>query len=114
MNKQHLLPHQVVVDLVLAYSATMPKLGHAAVLGGNLIIAARNHLGQYVSMAVPVHFNGDPFEGDATTPPRWVLRKLGSTVWKLSPSILHDMLHAYITIVGVPEDVLANRGEWGK
>ena len=105
MNKQDLLPHQVVVDLVLLYSAYMPRLGHAAVLQGNLLIAANNHRGQFVSLGTPVHFDGEPFDGDANAPPRFVLRKIGSTVWKLAPSILHDQLHAYITIVDVPEEV---------
>jgi hypothetical protein len=41
--------------------------------------------------------------------PRFVLRKLGPTVWKLAPSIRHDLLHAFITIVDVPEDVA-----WGR
>lgn len=105
MNKRDLLPSQVVLDLVLRYSATMPALGHAAVLNGSLLIAARNHRGEYVSLSAPVAFDGEPFDGDAGKPPRWVMRRLGSTVWKLAPSILSDMLHAYITIVDVPEDV---------
>lgn len=105
MNKQDLLPHQVVVDLVLKYSPTMPRLGMCAVLSGSLIIAAKNHLGDFVSLSLPVNFDGDPFDGDTVSPPRFVLRKLGSTVWKLAPSVLHDQLHAFVTIVEVPEDV---------
>jgi hypothetical protein len=109
MNKQDLEPHQVVLDLVLKYSATMPRVDHAAVLNGNLILLAKNHRGMAYTLSFPVHFDGEPFEGDALTSPRFMLRKLGSTVWKLAPSILHDMLHAFITIVGVPEDVT-----WGQ
>jgi hypothetical protein len=106
MNKKDLPPRQVVVDLVLTYSPTMPLLGRAAVFHGSLIFAAKNHRGEFVSMSLgPVHFDGEPFDGDETRPPRWVLHKLGPTVWKLSPSVLDDTLHAYITIVGVPEDV---------
>jgi hypothetical protein len=105
-NKQDLSPRDVVVDIVLAYSATMPKLGHAAVLNGSLVIATNNHRGQFVSFGLPVNFDGDPFNGDATTPPRFVLRRIHAEVWKLSPSILHDLLHAFVTIVGVPE------GQW--
>ncbi len=105
MNKQDLQPHQVVVDLVLVYSPTMPALGHAAVLAGNLIIAARNHRGEYVTLSTPVHFDGDSSDGDGGVPPRFVLRRLGPTVWKLAPSLLHPLLHAYLTIVGVPENV---------
>lgn len=108
MNPQDLLPHQVVVDLVLLYSAFMPKIGQAAVLQGHLIIAAKNHRGQSVSFSTPVHFDGDPLDGSNGTPLRFVLRKIGSTVWKLAPSLLHDQLHAYITIVDVPEQV-----SWG-
>jgi hypothetical protein len=103
-----LLPSEVVVDLVLQYSATMPRAGQAAVLKGSLLIAAKNHLGQYASFGMPAHFDGDPFDGDETTPPRFVLRKIGATVWKLAPSIKHDLLHAFVTIVDVPEAV-----EWG-
>jgi len=111
VNKKDLRPDQVVLDLVLTYSPTMPMLGRAAVLHGGLIIAAKNHREQFVSMSLPVHFDGEPFDGDpgAGLPPRWVLFKLGPTVWKLSPSVLDQSLHAYITIVGVPEDV-----SWGK
>lgn len=109
MSKQNLLPSEGVVDLVLQYSATMPKLGQAAVLKGSLLIAAKNHLGQFVSFGMPAHFDGDPFDGDATTPPRFVLRKIGATVWKLAPSIKHDLLHAFVTIVDVPEAVA-----WGQ
>ena len=105
MNKQDLLPSQVVVDLVLQYSAAMPIAGQAAVLKGSLLIAAKNHLGQFVSFGMPAHFDGDPFDGDAATPPRFVLRKIGATVWKLAPSIKHDLLHAFITIVDVPPAV---------
>ena len=109
MSKQNLLPSEVVVDLVLQYSAAMPIADQAAVLKGSLLIAAKNHLGQFVSFGMPAHFDGDPFDGDATTPPRFVLRKIGATVWKLAPSIKHDLLHAFVTIVDVPEAVA-----WGQ
>jgi hypothetical protein len=105
MNKQHLTPKEVVVDLVLKCSTTMPRLGYAAVLHDNLIIATKNHLGQSVSFSLPVNFDGVPVEGDNIPPARFVLFELGPTVWKLAPSILHDTLHAYLTIIGVPEDV---------
>lgn len=104
MNKQHISPRNVVVDLVLKYSATMPGLGHAAVLNGNLVIAAHNHRGQYVSFGFPVHFDGESFDGNEIAGPRFVLFRIAPTVWKLKPSLLHDLLHAYITIVGVPDD----------
>jgi len=35
---------------------------------------------------------------------RWGLRRLGPGVWTLSPSVhVHGDLHAYVTVVGVPE-----------
>lgn len=108
-DKTQLQPHQVVVDLVVQHSATMPRVGQAAVLGGNLFITAHNHRGQAVALSMPVSFDGEPFDGDVGVPPRFVLVKLGATVWKLAPSVLHPLLHAYVTIVGVPEDI-----SWGK
>lgn len=106
MNKQDLLPSQVVIDSVLKYSKTMPGLDHAAVMNKTLIIATRNHRGEYISLSVHVEFDGEPSDD---MPPRFVLKQIGSTVWKLSPSILSPVLHAFITIVDVPEDV-----DWGK
>jgi len=103
-------PRQVVLDLVLAYCATMPTFGHAAVLHGSLVFAACNHRGQYVHMSLPVHFDGEPFGGDESRPPHWVLRQLGPTVWKLSPSVLDAQIHAYITIVNVPEGAWTSGG----
>lgn len=100
MNKSELEPHQVVLDTVLKYSAFMPKLGQCAVLQGNFIFATKNHRGDYVSMAVPVHFDGEPADGEN---PRFVLWQIAPTVWKLSPSVLHPLYHGYITIVDVPE-----------
>jgi hypothetical protein len=105
-RKQDLLPHEVVLDLVLTYSAVMPKIGEAAVLAGGLFIATKNHRGESVALGIAgVHFDGESFEGDENAPPRFRLRRLGRTVWKLAPSILHDKLHAYVTIVDVPYDV---------
>ena len=109
MNKLDLEPHQIVVDLVVSYSTTMPRVNQAAVLSGNLIICAQNHRDQKLMLSIPVHFDGDPFDGTETAPPRFVLRKLGPTVWKLMPSIKHDLLHGFVTIVNVPEDAA-----WGK
>ena len=106
-NKNDLRPDQVVLDLVLSYCTTMPKFGFAAVLGGgdlagtvpSLIIASKNHLGQPTMTGVPIYFDGDPFDGDPveTKPPRFVMRKIGSTVWKVAPSIATPLLHAFVT-----------------
>ena len=114
-SKLDLRPDQVVLDLVLSYCTTMPKFGFAAVLGGgdlagtvpSLILASKNHLGQPTMTGVPIYFDGEPFDGDPAEnkPPRFVLRRIGSTVWKVAPSISTPLLHAFITIVNVPEDV---------
>lgn len=103
MDVQQVDPGNVIVDAILRFSATMPQLGYAAVLNGTLVFATRNHQDTYVTLSVPVNLDGAPFEGNATTPPRWVLFKLGPTVWKVSPSVSHPLFHAYLTIVGVPE-----------
>jgi len=109
VNKRDLDPREIVVDLVVGYSPSMPRVGQAAVLNGSLIICAQNHRDQKLTLAMPITFDGDPFDGDEIAPPRFALRKLGPTVWKLAPSIKHDLLHAFVTIVEVPEDVT-----WGK
>lgn len=109
MNEQDLEPSQVVVDIVVAYSPVMPMAGQAAVLHDHLMICTRNHRGQALSFAFPIHFDGETSNGDGTAPPRFILYKIAPTVWKLAPSINDDLLHAFVTIVGVPEDVT-----WGK
>ena len=100
--RRDLRPDQVVLDLVLEHVPAMPGPGQAAMFGPTLVITAHNHLGQVVSLGVPISPDGDPVEGPD---PRFVLRRLGATVWKLAPSVMHPLLHAYVTIVGVPEDV---------
>ncbi len=100
IDKSQLDPSQVVLDLVLRYSPRMPQMGEAAIMGDGLIFLTRNNRGEAVSMCVPINLDGEPRDGDD---PRFVLCRLGPTVWKLSPSVLHPMLHAYITVVGVPE-----------
>lgn len=104
MNKQELDPSQVVVDAVLTWVPGMPaKPGSGSVLRGNFFMAARNHRGQVVAFGFPVHTDGEPFDGDEKTPPRFVVYKIAPSVWKVSPSISHPLLHAYLTLVGVPE-----------
>lgn len=105
MNKQDLPPHKVVVDLVLWYLNQMPKnTGYAFRSdSGTLVISAVNHLGQPVCLSLQTHLDGEPFDGDEKTPPRFVLYKIAPSVWKVSPSVLNPMLHAYVTIVDVPE-----------
>lgn len=105
MNKQNLPPHKVVLDLTLQYLDKMPKnTGYAFRSdAGVLVISASNHLGQPAYLSFQTHLDGKPFDGDANTPPRFVLYKIAPSVWKVSPSVLSAMLHAYITVVGVPE-----------
>jgi hypothetical protein len=104
VNKQQLDPSQIIVDLVLTWVPGMPsKPGSASVLSGNFIMSARNHRQQVVTFSFPILFEGEPFDGDEKTPPRFVLYKIAPSVWKVSPSINHPLLHAYLTLVGVPE-----------
>ena len=100
MNKQDLHPSQVVLDLVLKWSERIGTAGTATVRNGSMTYAARNHRGEFTMSSVDVHFTGEPSSG---LPPRFVLYKLHPTVWKLSPSVVTDQLHAYLTIVGVPD-----------
>jgi len=100
MDIRNLPPSAVVLDLVLRYSPVIGAVGTATVTGDSLTFAARNHLGEFVMLSAQVHFDGDPQDG---AQPRFVLRQLGATVWKLAPSILSDRLHAYLTIIDVPE-----------
>ena len=94
-------PREVVLDLVLPWSESIGKVGAAKVVDGKtLIFMALNHRRECVHMVVPVHFDGTPVLGNN---PRFVMTKLGPGVWKLAPSVSHDQLHAYITIIEVPE-----------
>jgi hypothetical protein len=99
-DKLSLPPSAVVLDLILRWSRTIGNAGTATVNGSSLIFAAKNHRGVFVVLSTPVHFDGEPEEGP---PPRFVLFRLGPGVWKLAPSVLTDVLHAYLTLVDVPE-----------
>lgn len=93
-------PSQVVLDLVLKWSNAMPRPGHATVIDGSMTFCSRNHRGSPVMLTTPVFFDGEPWR---ESPPRFVFRRLGPHVWKLSPSVLDEQIHAYITLVDVPE-----------
>ena len=93
-------PRAVVLDLILAYAPTIGKIGTATVIDGTLIFRTKNHREENVMLNVKVHLDGEPSRG---SPPRWVLFKLGPTVWKVSPSVLDEKIHCYLTIVGVPD-----------
>ena len=104
-------PSDVVLDIVLrwAWAETIGALGARVMADepGNpesawkLWFVTKNHRGEYVSLSARVHFEGKPEEGP---PARFVLGKLGPRVWKLAPSVLEQgRLHAYLTIVDVPD-----------
>jgi hypothetical protein len=71
--------------------------------GFKLLFTATNHRGGICNLGVEINFDGEPRIGDAEVHSRFVFYRLGPGVWKLAPSIDHDTLHAYITVVGVPE-----------
>ncbi len=100
MNKQDLPPSAVILHLVLRWAPTIGKAGTATVRDSGLTFAAKNHRGEFVMMSSPIHFDGEPQDGP---PPRFVLVRLGATVWTLVPSVLAQNLHAYITVIDVPD-----------
>lgn len=57
-----------------------------------------------VSVAGKPNRIGVPFraslDGNGTI---WRLRKLGSSVWNVEPSIDHPVVHAFVTICAVPD-----------
>lgn len=99
-------PHSVVLDVVLTWADTIGEQGRCKVVytpeadTWSLLMGLRNHLNEKFLHGVVVHFDGEPVAG---TDPRFMLRKLGPGVWKLSPSILAPKIHAYVTLIGVPE-----------
>lgn len=92
-------PSAVCLDIVLRWAELIGVPGTAKVMGSTLLLCAVNHRKQKVMLNVPLS-NEPPRIG---SDPRWNLFQLGSTVWKLTPSILDERIHGYVTIVGVPE-----------
>ncbi len=92
-------PHQVCLDIVLQWAEVLGKAGTAKVVDTTLILCAVNHRKQKVMLNVPLSDQPARIGRD----PRWNLIKLGPTVWKLTPSILDQRLHGYVTLIGVPE-----------
>ena len=100
IKTQDLNPMTVVMDIVLKWNEEIFHHLHTAkVVGDSLFIFTTNHRSEPLQFVIDVHFSGSP----CLKPPRWVLLKLGPTVWKLAPSILTEKLHAYITIINVPD-----------
>jgi len=96
---EHRQPHEVCLDIVLKWAETIGGAGTAKVMGATLILCAVNHRRQKVMMNVPLSDEAARIGRD----PRWNLVRLGPTVWKLTPSVLDERLHGYVTIVDVPE-----------
>lgn len=92
-------PSAVCLDIVVKWAETLGAPGTAKVMGATLIITAVNHRKQKVMLNVPLSNEPARIGRDA----RWNLLRLGPTVWKLTPSILDERIHGYVTIVEVPE-----------
>jgi len=92
-------PSEITLDIVLKWSEKIGQPGTAKVMGDTLIVSAVNHLKQFVMINVPLSKEPARIGSD----PRWNLVRLGSTVWKLTPSILDEKIHGYVTIVEVPD-----------
>lgn len=95
---EELRPDQVVLDVVLRYTSGMPRMGEATVKAGTLIFTTKNHLGQPLTLSVPVNFDGEPNAEE----PRFVLFGIWPGVAKLAPSVKHELFHGFLTIVDVP------------
>jgi hypothetical protein len=100
MNKQDLSPSDVVIHLVLKWASKIGQIGTATIRDGSLTFSAKNHRGDFVTMSTPVHFDGKSQGGVS---PRFMLVRIGATVWTLVPSVLAENIHAFITVIGVPD-----------
>lgn len=103
-------PRSVVLDLVLRYVPGMPREPLTATVSwrrhddgrvdGTLTMLLVNHRGQRVTFSVTVSPDGPPVPGET---PRFVFFPIHRGVWKLSPSVSHDLIHAFVTVVGLPD-----------
>lgn len=103
-------PRDVVLDLVLRYVPGMPRELLTATVSwhmhedghvdGTLTMLLVNHRGQRATFSVTVVPEGIPVSGDA---PRFIFYQIHPGVWKLAPSLRHDLVHAFITVVGMPD-----------
>lgn len=96
-----LRPDEVVIDVVLRWSDNMPRVGEATIKQNNLIMCAQNHLGKPITLSIPVNFDGDPRSGED---PRFIVYGIWPQVWKVAPSIKHELLHGFVTIVNCPSN----------
>lgn len=92
-------PSDVCLDIVLKWAEKIGQPGTAKVIGGAVILCAVNHRREAVMITVPISKEPARIGRD----PRWNLRRLGATVWKLTPSIMDARIHGYVTLVEVPE-----------
>lgn len=92
-------PHELCLDIVVRWAETLGQLGTAKVIGSSLILCVENHRGKKVILTVPLSSEPARIGSD----PRWNLVRLGSTVWKLTPSILDERIHGYVTLIDVPD-----------
>jgi hypothetical protein len=92
-------PHKVCLDIILTWAESLGSPNTAKVMGSTLILCAVNHQKRKVMLNVPLSDEPARIGKD----PRWNLMRLGPTVWKLTPSILDERIHGYVTIVDVPE-----------
>lgn len=94
-------PDKITLDLVVCFGEKLQPNGCILSAPRVLVVLAANHQSQLVQVMLPFNLDGLILDGP---PPRFVLYKLGPGVWKLAPSVtVPGMLHAFITIVGVPD-----------
>jgi hypothetical protein len=117
MDKQALEPMQIVLDLVIQWTDKLTgQYGTGSVVCSNgselspesdkplmFMFFVKNHRGKGVGGGVPVHLEGETNDGLDGKPCRWVFNKIAPGVWKPSQSLMMPELHAYFTLVGVPE-----------
>jgi len=98
MDKRLLSPDRAILDVILRWEDGV-KLVSADPM--RFLLTGRNHWGQVFQNFIECHLDGEPEDGP---PPRFVLFKLGPTVWKVSPSLYTpNSVHGYLTFVGVPD-----------
>lgn len=103
MNKSHLSPNQVTLDIVLPYATDGYGIGVRMINKEplRLLIVGTNHRGQVFQQIIEPHLDGGPDDGP---PVRFVLFQLGPTVWKITPSLqVPGLVHGYLTFFNVPE-----------
>lgn len=93
-------PSAFILDLVFRWTRRMGEPWTALLVGNDLLLNAKNHREDRFNPSIPVHFDGEAIDGPS---PRFKLYKLGGPVWKLSPSVLDERVHAYVTITSVPD-----------